>query len=263
MPDPWTDITQADPAFIDLWIDLLERRAALQRRDIEAYLAEIDFPAGARALEVGCGTGAVTRIVAGWPSVAEAVGVDPSPAFLARAHELGRDVPNLSFQRGDGRALPFADASFDVVVFHSLLTHVAEQERVLAEARRVLRPGGWLAVFDGDFASVSFGSSDLDPLNTVVQGYFAGNINDRFLVRRLRGLVAAAGFEPGELRSHGLVHPAFSQAVAEMAVSWYAKQGTIGPALADGLRAETERRIEAGTHFGFVGYASLVSRKPG
>jgi hypothetical protein len=45
-------------------------------------------------------------------------------------------------------------------------------------------------------------------------------------------------------------------------VTWYAKHGLIGSELAAGLRAEIERRVEAGTHFGFVGYASLVSRKP-
>jgi ubiquinone/menaquinone biosynthesis C-methylase UbiE len=96
-------------------------------------------------LEVGCGTGAVTRLLARRPGVAEAVGVDPSPVFIAKAGELAAGLDNLSFEEGDGRALRFGDGDFDVVVCHTVLCHVPEPERVLTEALRVLRPGGTLA----------------------------------------------------------------------------------------------------------------------
>jgi cyclopropane fatty-acyl-phospholipid synthase-like methyltransferase len=59
-----------------------ELRAAdpQQRAMPNTYLTDADIPQGACVLEVGCGTGAVTRVLAAWPGVAEAVGVDPSPA---------------------------------------------------------------------------------------------------------------------------------------------------------------------------------------
>jgi trans-aconitate methyltransferase len=57
----------------------------------------IRFPAEAKVLEIGCGTGAVSRILAQWPGVAEVVGVDPSPVFIAKARALAQDLPNLTF----------------------------------------------------------------------------------------------------------------------------------------------------------------------
>ena len=61
---------------------------------------------------------------------------------------------------GDAHDLDFAAASFDAVVAHTLLSHVRDPLAVLAEAARVVRPGGTVAIFDGDYASLTFGSSD-------------------------------------------------------------------------------------------------------
>ena len=68
----------------------MELRAAepRQREILETYLAWIDWPENARVLEVGCGTGAITRVLARRPGISAIVGVDPSPVFLAKAREL-------------------------------------------------------------------------------------------------------------------------------------------------------------------------------
>ena len=65
---------------------VLEMRAAdgRQKEMLKSYLAEITFPKGALVLEIGCGTGAVTRTLAGWPGVSRAAGIDPSPIFIAK-----------------------------------------------------------------------------------------------------------------------------------------------------------------------------------
>ena len=73
--------------------------------------------------------------------------------FVAKAGELAAELGNLSFEEGDGRALRFGDGDFDVVVCPTVLCHVPEPERVLAEAVRVLRPGEPLAVCDGDYTT--------------------------------------------------------------------------------------------------------------
>jgi ubiquinone/menaquinone biosynthesis C-methylase UbiE len=149
--DVYAAITDADPALVARIAEVLELRAAdpQQAAMRRAYLGDIRFPTGARVLEVGCGTGAVTRELAGWPGVAEVVGLDPSPTFLASARRH-HPPTNVEFLEGDARALQFPDRSFDVVVFHTTLCHVPEPEPALWQAARVLRPGGWLAVFDGD-----------------------------------------------------------------------------------------------------------------
>src|SRR5262245_59985678 len=101
----------------------LELRAAdpQLRAMLTTYLTDAALPAGARVLEVGCGTGAITRIVATWPGVAAAVGIDPSPVFVGRARELAGDPSSITFETADGRTLPFAPASFEAVIFHTTL----------------------------------------------------------------------------------------------------------------------------------------------
>jgi ubiquinone/menaquinone biosynthesis C-methylase UbiE len=171
MPDIYSTIGQADASVVGPLAEILEVRGAdpQQQRMRAAYLSEVDFPPNARVAEIGCGPGPVARSLAAIPGVGEVVGVDPSPIFLAKARELARDVPNLTFVEGDGRAVPLDDGTFDVVVFHTTLCHIPEPERALAEAYRLLRPGGRLAVFDGDYVTISCATADHDPLQACAE----------------------------------------------------------------------------------------------
>ncbi len=105
MPDVYANITSAQPALLDQIASVLELRAAdaQQRALRESYLSEISFPKGAHILDVGCGTGAVTRVLAEWPNVGQVVGVDPSPSFLEKARQLAAGRANLVFEQADGR----------------------------------------------------------------------------------------------------------------------------------------------------------------
>ena len=118
---------------------------------------------------------------------------------------MAAGVPNVRFQEADARSLPFADESFDVVVFDSTLSHVPEPERALAEAFRVLRAGGLLAAFDGDYATATVALDDHDPLQACVDAMTANSVNDRRVMRRLPTLLRECGFEAGRTRSHGFV----------------------------------------------------------
>jgi ubiquinone/menaquinone biosynthesis C-methylase UbiE len=148
-PTVYATITDADPVLVSRTADVLELRAAdpQQRVMRETYLRDIAFPAEASVLDLGCGTGAATRVLAGWPGIGVVVGVDPSPTFLARARGLG-PPGNVTFVEGDCRALAFGDQSFDVAVYHTTSCHVPAPEVSLREAVRELRPDGWLAIFE-------------------------------------------------------------------------------------------------------------------
>ncbi|KRB75904.1 methyltransferase [Nocardioides sp. Root190] len=119
----------------------IERSAALERRHwwYAARRALVrrtvaDWPAG-RAIDVGCGMGGNTAVLRemGW----QAVGVEFSPTGVAIA--ASRGIPVV---RGDGRNLPVADASVDLVMSTDAWEHIDDDVAVARETARVLRPGG-------------------------------------------------------------------------------------------------------------------------
>ncbi|MBB4639044.1 methyltransferase domain-containing protein [Longimicrobium terrae] len=99
----------------------------------------------ARVLDIGCGNGALLMRMA--PGIAHGTGVDTSAGMIDHARKRAADVPTLDFVQVHGPALPFADASFDVVV--SLLSfRYLDWDPVMNEIRRVLRPGGRVLIVD-------------------------------------------------------------------------------------------------------------------
>ena len=196
MPDIYTNVTEAAPQILEGLMTALELRAAdpPQRAMLHTYLTDAALPQGARVLEVGCGTGAVTRVLATWPGVAKTIGADPFPVFVAKARELAGGLTTLAFQEADGRSLPFADNAFDAVVFHTTLCHVSEPEVMLHEAVRILRPGGCLAVFEGDYATGTLATRAGDPLEACAEAFRENFVHDPWLVRRLLALVRSGGF---------------------------------------------------------------------
>jgi SAM-dependent methyltransferase len=267
MPDVYATITQADAELLEQLVAVLELRASdsQQQEMRETYFLDLALRPGTLAVEIGCGTGAVTRALAGRSQVVEAIGVDPSPYFLDKARELARDVSDIAFVEGDARALPLDDASADLVVFHTTLCHVPGPERALAEAHRILRDDGQLVVFDGDYATVTFATGDHDPLQACADAAVAFLVHDRFLVRRLPALLGSAGFRLVKLRGHSYVEsPASSGymlAIAERGATALHGAGCIGAASAEALKTEAHRRSDAGEFFGHIAYASAIARK--
>jgi ubiquinone/menaquinone biosynthesis C-methylase UbiE len=99
-----------------------------------AALESLPDPPG-RALDVGTGTGAVARLLSElWPE-AEVVGVDASSGMIAEARRLGRE----RYELGDATALPFDDASFDLVTLNNMIPF-------FGELARVTRPGGVVVI---------------------------------------------------------------------------------------------------------------------
>ncbi|MEU8246304.1 methyltransferase domain-containing protein [Nonomuraea sp. NPDC048916] len=119
-----------------------------RRRRVFAGLAALtEIRPGEKILDVGCGTGYLTHLLAPVTGPAgQVTGVDPSASMVGHA---GRHAPrNCSYQVGEGQDLPFPDASFDVLVSTLAVHHMPSSARALAvqEMFRVLRPGGRLLI---------------------------------------------------------------------------------------------------------------------
>ncbi len=111
---------------------------------------------GLRLLDVGCGPGSITADLAAVVAPGEVVGIDNVAVVLAQAEELGRErgLSNVRYQDASVYALPFPDASFDVIHAHQVLQHLADPVAALAEMRRVVKPGGLVAARDSDFGTM-------------------------------------------------------------------------------------------------------------
>jgi ubiquinone/menaquinone biosynthesis C-methylase UbiE len=267
MPDVYAMIQEVDQAIQERLADVLEMRTDDPRQVAmwQAYLSEIDFPPAAHVLEIGCGTGAVSRVLAQWPGVARVTGVDPSDVFIAKARTLAHGIPHLSFEQGDGQSLAFDAKVFDVVVVHQTLSHVPQPERLLAEAFRVLRPHGWLAVFDGDYATITVATGNFDPLESCIAAMRTHFVHDPWIIRRLPRLVPAAGFEVMPMRSHGYVESpegAYMLTLVDRGADALLHDGRIGEEAAAALKAEAQRRSATKTWFGHIAFASVLARKP-
>lgn len=266
MPDVYANIRDADVAVQERLADVQELRAAdpKQQAMLASYLDALELPPGARVLEIGCGSGAIARVIAAREGVGEVVGVDPSDVFLARARRLAEGMPNLTFAVGDGRDLSYDDHSFDAVVCHTVLSHALGPEAVLAEAGRVVVPGGRLAVFDGDYATTTVAIVENDPLQACVEATIEAFMNDPYLVRRLPALVRGSGWSIVSFRPQGYVEtddPGYMLTLVDRGADVLVASGALGEAAGEALKAEARRRVAEGRFFGFISYASLIAER--
>jgi SAM-dependent methyltransferase len=117
-------------------------------------------------LDMGCGTGVVARALAGRPDMTGRItAIDISPYLVELGQRLAEDegvADRIDFVVGDAHSIVQPQGQFDVVIMHTLLSHVVDPATVLCEARRLLRPGCRAVVFDGDFESLTFATDAAD-----------------------------------------------------------------------------------------------------
>ena len=134
-------------------------------------------------LDIGTGTGRIAELLSGRAS--HVTGLDKSPEMLRLARTRLQDLPadQLDLVQGDFTALPFADQTFDTVIFHQVLHYAQEPAPALAEAARVCRAGGTIAIVD-------FAAHDREELRTQHAHARLGFSDEQML-----GLLADAGFQ--------------------------------------------------------------------
>ena len=168
--------------------DVVEQRRVLLER--------LALRPGEDVLDIGSGPGFLVDEMAAIVGVDGSVrGIDPSENMrqLAAARPRPSDAAPVTFGPGEANALPFADASFDVVTSTQVYEYVADLAGALTEARRVLRPGGRLLVLDTDWDSIVWHSSDPDRMRRVLEAWDE-HLTDPHLPRLLTDLLSDAGF---------------------------------------------------------------------
>jgi SAM-dependent methyltransferase len=228
-----------------------------------------------RVVDLGCGTGASLRYLLPSLPGGVAVGLDGIAGVLAECATLlrgsGRRRGLLLVQADLKRPVPFANASFDRVLCHNVLEVLPDSAALLAEAHRILRPGGRLVLSHSDYDTMIFASEDLALTRRLVRAYcdtqqawmdaVDGTIGRRLAdiagrsalaVRDLQAaVVVSRRFRPGEL----------GYAYAHHLVSVLRGTGTFPAADLDGWLASLRRLDDRGGFlFSLNDYAVVCER---
>ena len=131
-----------------------------------AFLDRAGVPLGGRVLDAGCGGGGMPLSLA--EEARFVVGIDPAERFQDAGVKLGRErsLAHLHFALADGMYLPFTDGSFDLVLSHAVIEHVADAPLYLRECARVLAPAGRLYLSTSPY--LSFAGAHLPRLRVPV-----------------------------------------------------------------------------------------------
>jgi len=227
--------------------------------DLKALVAAADVHGTERVLDLGCGAGHAALAMAG--RVTHVTAIDVTPDMVATATRLAseRGIANITAQVADVVHLPFADAAFDRVTSRVAAHHFTDPDTAMAEAFRVLRPGGRLVLIDS--------VSPEDPALDTFMNCF-DLLRDASHVRNWRpsewvARLSAAGFERVEVVEHFALPLDGQEWVSRMRTPAY-KVETIRGLFAEASQAQREAfDVRAHEPWGFsIGLALFQATRP-
>jgi ubiquinone/menaquinone biosynthesis C-methylase UbiE len=167
------------------------------RQMMHEYLDAMQVDAAHAVLDLGCGTGIVAREVAARAGfTGHIIGIDLSDSLVEMARHLAAEEgvgDRITLITGDIHGLNVPGDSFDAVIAHSLLSHIADPLAALQEIARVVKRGGTVGIFDSDYASFTFGSPDPGHGRNYDQLIVDALIARPFVMRQMPRLLQAAG----------------------------------------------------------------------
>ncbi|KEF55790.1 uncharacterized protein A1O9_08541 [Exophiala aquamarina CBS 119918] len=136
---------------------VVQDHARRTARDSAAFLLPHIKP-NSTILDVGCGPGTITADLAALVPQGSVIGCDPVESVLSQAtsYAASRGLSNVTFEKVDANALPYADETFDIVTCHQVLQHVSDPVGILREMRRVVKRGGLVAAREADYATFAW-----------------------------------------------------------------------------------------------------------
>ena len=236
----------------------------------EASLASLPLSTARRVLALGCGTGVEVRALRRHPEFhGELVGVDHSPYLIAKARRLTVEeglAAGIEYRVGDAHALDLPDGGFDLVLAHTLVSHVADPLAVVKEAHRVVASGGMVEIFDGDYASMTFAHPDHALAERVEKAMLDVLVNNPRVMRDLPWLLREAGLELVEATAHAYadigVGGFFANVVESFGGPLLVEAGLLPAADLERWLSWQTGALAAGTFFGAANFYSYLARRP-
>jgi ubiquinone/menaquinone biosynthesis C-methylase UbiE len=236
-------------------------------RRSQAYFRRLPLAHARRILALGCGTGIEVRALRRRTGPDTAiVGVDHSPSLIDAARRLTLEEglsDNVTYRVADAHHAPYGDDEFDIVILHTLISHVDDPLQVLREARRLVRPGGTVAIFDGDYASMTFAYPDHALARTIEEKLIELIVANPRIMRDLPRLLRETGLELVE--ADGTLYAnigsgRFWVGATESYGVLLARSGLLPQELVDDWRAFQVRSAADNTFFGASNYYTYLTR---
>lgn len=269
------DIFRLTPELDATTLQLIAQRLEFRATDpgyvqlSQAYFDRLALDSAAHVLALGCGTGVEARALARRTGSATAiVGVDHSPALIEVAERLTREeglAGRIHYQVGDAHRLAFDDARFDIVVLHTLLSHVDAPVQVLQEVCRVVKPAGTVAIFDGDYASLTWAYPDPARAKEIEEMMRRVMVANPRIMRDLPRLLPEAGL--ALVSGDGTIYAEvgagrFWANAAEAYGGVLARSGLLPAIEVDEWRAYQARAAADQRFFGASNYYAYLARRP-
>ena len=182
-------------------LEVVYRTRDIRRRRALAQKALASQP-GDEVLDVGCGPGFyVVDILDIVGENGAVTGVDTSAAMLAIAGRKAGDRPNVRLLEGEATKLPVGDASVDRAISVQVFEYLSDVDAALAELMRVVRPGGRVVIWDIDWSTLSWHSSDAERMARMVAAWDR-HLADPVLPRTLLASLHRAGFTNARRQAH-------------------------------------------------------------
>lgn len=269
MPDIFQSIDAVDAEKQLMIAERLESRATMPNfvavRD--AYFQQIGLNSLRRLLELGCGTGAVCRAIATWPRFnGEITGSDLSKSLIDTARRLtdAVGIDGIKYLQADGQGSTAHESDFDMVLGHTVISHVADPDAFLKEALRLVRPGGRVVIHDGDYASMTFDTGAPEYDGALPAKYFDAIVANPFVMREMPRRLGKLGVTSSEAigavvleAGTGEYFPSIIRNYAPIVTA----AGNVSDAEATGWMKALDRALESQSFFGSCNFITYVFEK--
>ena len=265
--DPYRVTDKLDDAALGTIAARLESRGQhpVYLRMMDTYLDAMRIDDAKAVIDLGCGTGVASRRIARRSGFSGHVtGIDRSPYLIDAAKGLAGDE-NLTFRIGDTQSLDLGDGEFDAVVAHTVISHVDSPIAMLAEVARIAKPGSSIGIFDGDYASLTFGHPDPDRGKRDDEALIAALVTNPRVMRQMPVLVRETGLELVAVFPHVLAEVGKADFWLPAIEAFGKLMPTAGAMTAAEASAWADRLIQASesdVFFGASNYYGYVLRKP-
>lgn len=267
--DPYRFTNELDETALDTLVERLEGRGQnpIFAAMLAEYLDELQPSTLGRVIEVGCGTGVAARALARRDDFEGTIfASDISTHLVDKAQALAAAegiADRISFSAADAESALSADGICDAVIAHTLVSHVPDPGAIVGAAARAIGPGGTVAIFDGDYQSITLGSEDAATGAEIAQAMIGGLFTSPTIMREMPWVAQRNGLRVERTFGHVLSEIGyadfFAGALASMPVM-LPRAGVADEETVQGWVAEQNRYAEEGTFFGAINFYTYLLR---